>query len=286
MTIAAGFVCSDGLLFASDTLYSGTHHQFGRKLWTFQTDTVQIVCGGAGTKSGLQRTIDEIEGQLQPGLDRWGVLRVIESALQLVDEQLKPEFWDKTRLLVGTREAGKTQLHENDGGSYALTRLNGATQCVGAGDALGRYFAESLFRPVMSIKWAKIVAAHLVKNAKTHAPASCGGDTHLVELPDSGDVQTIMDQAVVRALEAYLAPLEKVLGAVLPDHTTNDDTVLARLRMVTAAVDKALRSYVIEPTTGRAVFQSGSTSVLYDPAQTPLTLRLSPTQPPPDPEEK
>ena len=84
MTIAAGFVCSDGLLFASDTLYSGNNLQSGDKIWTFETDTVQTVCAGAGTKSGLQRTAAEIGAQLRPAMNRWEVLRVIEAAIKSV----------------------------------------------------------------------------------------------------------------------------------------------------------------------------------------------------------
>ena len=97
MTIAAGFVCSDGLLFASDTLYSGDERLFGPKFWHFKTDTVALVCGGAGTLAGLKRTIDEIEHQLQPGMNRWDVLRAIEWSLKIVDELVEVVANDDSR---------------------------------------------------------------------------------------------------------------------------------------------------------------------------------------------
>jgi hypothetical protein len=70
MTIAAGFVCSDGLLFASDTLYSGEERVSGDKFWTFSTDHVALVYGGAGTSTGLQCTINEIEHRLKSAMRR------------------------------------------------------------------------------------------------------------------------------------------------------------------------------------------------------------------------
>ena len=69
MTIAAGFVCSDGILLASDTLYSGTGqgNKYGRKSWVLDRGDVLVCFGGAGTEGGLLRTRDEIDRKLKRG---------------------------------------------------------------------------------------------------------------------------------------------------------------------------------------------------------------------------
>jgi hypothetical protein len=137
----------------------------------------------------------------------------------------------------------------------------------------------------MSLKWAQIVAAHLISNVKQFVEG-CGGETHLIHVPHSGSANIVTDQREIADSERYLGPISHAINAVLPDGTTNDETVIARLRMVTSGIDKALRSHVIEPKTGGMILQSGSTTVSYYPGQTPLTLRVVPTQPPTDPEAK
>jgi hypothetical protein len=246
MTIAAGFVCSDGLLFASDTLYSGEERVSGDKFWTFSTDHVALVYGGAGTSTGLQCTINEIEHRLKSAMRRWDVLQTIQASLKSVDKLLELEPWNKTQLLVGTREDGKTQLHENDGGSYGLSRIQRATQCVGAGYSLGRYFARSLFHPNMSIKWAEIVAAHLIKNVKAYDEQRCGGDTHLFALPNDGDIREIRDQSYIAGLENHLTEVEKALHVVLPsDEPVTDYTLEQRLMGLTEVIRNLSRAQYV-----------------------------------------
>jgi len=287
MTIAAGFVCSDGVLLASDTLYSSTGMglKYGPKFWILNHGDVLVAFGGAGSEAGLLRTRDEIDRKLSSGQSLIRVLDIIDSSLQKVSNKL-PDHPDwKSHCLIAIRVNGQTLLYENSAGSNMLSPVQQACQCVGYAQSLGWYFAASLFHAGMSIRWAKIVAAHLVKNTKEYVE-TVGGDTHLVEVPHVGTPRRIENKSEIADLEAYLGPVAQAMTAVLPDETTNEETIRARLLIVKAAIDKAVRSMVIEPPTGGMTFQSGSTSFAYDASQTPLVLRLSATQPPQDSEEK
>lgn len=286
MTIAAGFVCTDGVLLASDTLYSATGmgNKYGPKFWILEHGDVLVAFGGAGAEAGLLRTRDEIDRKLQPGQSRIRVVDIIDGALKKVSGKLPDDLAWKTHALVVVRVGGQSVLYENSGGSNMLSPVQQVCQCVGYGQSLGWYFARSLFRAGMSLKWARIVAAHLIRNVKDYVE-DCDGDTHLIEVPHVGNASVVADQAIVADIEAYLGPISQAINAVLPDGTANDETLFARLTMVTEAINKALRSHVIQPRAGELSLQSGSTTVGFAQGM-PLTLRLSPTLPPHDPEDE
>jgi 20S proteasome alpha/beta subunit len=48
MTIAAGFLCHDGIVLAADTLYTGENKRDAAKLWIFQKGENVVGIAGAG----------------------------------------------------------------------------------------------------------------------------------------------------------------------------------------------------------------------------------------------
>ena len=102
-----------------------------------------------------------------------------------------------------------------------LSPVQQMCQCVGYGQSLGWYFAASLLRSGMSLKWARIVAAHLTKNVKTYVEG-CDGDTHLIEVPHAWAARVVTDQVEVAAIEEYLGPISLAINAVLPDPSVNE----------------------------------------------------------------
>jgi len=250
MTIAAGFVCSDGLLFASDTLYSGEQRRYGKKFWTSEWGATTVVFGGAGTQAGLLRTRDEIERRIEPTADRYVVIQAVEEALALVEEKLKPSDYERTEALIGIRTSGGYWLYENQGGRSMLSVVDKVSQCVGYGHSLGWYFADSLFKSGMTIEWAKKVAAHLVKQVKTYSSGYCGGRTHLVALPASGSVRFIVKKAEIIPLEEYLAEVHEAMQLVLPDKRSNDDTALNRVERFNETVRTLRKQFFlrVQPT--------------------------------------
>ena len=242
MTIAAGFVCPDGILLASDTQYSNTGMglRAGPKLWILDHGDILVVFGGAGSEARLLRTRDEIDRKLRPGMSRIRVVDAIDAVLQKVSGKLRHHADLNMQGLFAVRIHDDLVLYESQIGVDMLNPIGGGCQCVGYGQGLGWYFASSLFRAGMNLKWAKIVAAYLVKECKTYSEY-CGGETHLIEIPRQGPATKIDDQDQIRALEGHLAPLGDALRIVLPgdDTDTSDSTLEHRLKMLTEAISKA-----------------------------------------------
>ena len=149
------------------------------------------------------------------------------------------EAWGPdVQALVVIRAGGKNHLYQNVSGKVALSPVDGPTVCAGV-DSLGDYFAQSLFTDGMALKWAKKVAAHLVWNCKEYASGYCGGDTHLIEIPESGPVVFIDDQSLIAEYEQHLAPIADAMRIVLPsnsDPNSSDLTLEHRLKELTAAI--------------------------------------------------
>jgi hypothetical protein len=122
--------------------------------------------------------------------------------------------------------------------------VDGPHVCLGV-DALGNYFAESLFSDGVALEWAEIVAAYLVANCKTYASGYCGGETHLAIIPDDDRAIPIMktSQPYMGELESYLSGISKGLHAVLPNTSPRaspaTETLKRRAELITKAIERA-----------------------------------------------
>jgi len=283
MTIAAGFICSDGVLLASDTLYSNTGMglKYGPKFWVLDHGDVLVVFGGAGMEAAMLRTRDEIDRKLKAGMSLIRVVDLIDDSLKKVHGKLPNQLEFRTAALVVVRAEGRTVLYENAGASDMLSPIQQACQCVGYGQSLGWYFASSLFGAGMSLKWAKRVAAHLVKNCKDYSE-SCGGQTHLIEVPNHGAATRIEDQTVIADYEQYFAEIESATRIVVPDGIVSEHTLEQRvIRMNEVIRNLRTSQFIVIPAIastaslqGRAPTMAiGTTRSASDPA-------LGPTAPP------
>jgi hypothetical protein len=266
MTIAAGFRCADGVLLASDTLYSSDRHQFGPKLWVLREDDPTIVFGGSGIVGTLLRARDEIGDRFSGGESVSQVVQMMDEVLDSINKRFPSSGYPKLQTLVGIKARdGQAKLYENVAGEIALSPLSNQSTCVGV-DSLGNYFADLLFRDAMNLKWAKVVAAHLVLSCKTYAAGYCGGDTHFIEIPHAGAVRVITDQAIVRDLEAHLSGLTEIMRLVLAGDGVTEATVarrLNRLRNVLREVE-----LTTETSAPGSAFDFGRS--FYVPGQSPL----------------
>ncbi|HXT70959.1 MAG TPA: hypothetical protein VN700_14455 [Vicinamibacterales bacterium] len=234
-------MCADGILLASDTLYSGAiQSSYGPKLWVLQDADPIVVFGGAGTVGAITRARDEITRKLKPGLTLQNTIDRIDAALEKVYQKFPPRGGVlSVQAIVAIRTGEKTSLYENVTGEIALSPVDDLSTCLGL-EALGDYFTSLLFRSRMPIKWAKVVAAHLVRNCKTYASGYCGGDTHLIELPTVGPPVMTNDPSKIKELEAHFASFDDAMRALLPDSDPNatDLTIKHRLAEFQSALDK------------------------------------------------
>jgi hypothetical protein len=169
------------------------------------------------------------------------VLRNIDGALLDVNTWLNPAPEERTYALVAIRADGIDRLYHNDGGGSMLSVVDDNYQCVGYGASLGFYFARSLFRPSMPLRWVKVVAAQLIKQCKLHS-GFCGGKTNIFEWPlIDGRPRLIDDDTEIQSLEEHLGVTDAVMRAILLDERANDDTLLERaatLRQMVSALEK------------------------------------------------
>jgi 20S proteasome alpha/beta subunit len=217
MTIAAGFVCSDGLVLAADTLYTGENKRQGAKLWLIPHKDVWVTLAGAGSAVLIRRMRDEIKHELKrqsPDTERQ-IVQLIESVLYpLYVKHVKPDPFDASLdCLVGIRTVSDgCSLYESD--KTALGRVD-VSQCIGCGTSLGLYFADHFFESTMPLQWGRVVAAHLLQQTKMYA-RDCGGESHILEVPAVGE-PTYVAPAVIEALEKDLTGFDKTLSSILID---------------------------------------------------------------------
>lgn len=246
MSIVVGFNCSDGVLLASDTLYSGTvHHSYGPKLWIVHKSDPVVVFGAAGTVGPITRARREIKRVIRNGMLVTEVLHAIDGVLHMIDEKFPKPDQKQVQALVAIRTDKENALFQNIYGETALSPVDGGYVCLGI-DVLGNYFAEALFRRDMSLKWAKRVAAYLVGTCKKYAAGYVGGDTHLVEVPTAGVPRVITEQVETLELESYLAGIDDALRMVLPDGRADDNTLEIRLLELKTVIHQLKRKLYIE----------------------------------------
>jgi hypothetical protein len=242
MTIVAGFKCNNGLVLASDTLYSAVNNTYGDKLWVLQSQEPAVVFGGAGTVGPLTRARDEIERRLKQGLSFQTTLERVDEALAKVSEKFPPRDGSpQVRALVAIRAEGRTRLYENVFGEVALSPVDHPYACLGV-DTLGNYFAEMLFREGTTMWWAEVVSTYLVAQCKKYASGYCGGDTHIVIVPSDESVVPFKktQQEYIQEQELYLSKIGDALQLVLPDeHTIGEAVALQRARIIADAIDEA-----------------------------------------------
>src|SRR4051812_11872248 len=77
MTIAAGFVCSDGILLCADTRLSSEVTQHGQKIWVSQHSTTNwsLAVTGAGDHLHVRAVKDAILGTATPSSDIFSVVQ-------------------------------------------------------------------------------------------------------------------------------------------------------------------------------------------------------------------
>ena len=278
MTIAVGFRCTDGILLASDTLYSGTvQNDNGPKFWVLRDDDPLVVFGGAGTVGALTRARDEIQRALRKGSSFQRTLDAIDHVLEKIHKKFPPKTEaPHVQALVVIRAEDRNALYQNIYGETSLSPVDLPTTCLGV-DTLGNYFTALLYRSEMPIKWARVVAAYLVKNCKTYASGYCGGETHLIEVPNTGSPVRTTDRKTIEALEAHLGQFDDAMHALLPgtDPNASDISIGHRWTVLKTAIEKArgLAVATISPYSGAMALTGYPTTVSI--TETPLPLKIA-----------
>jgi 20S proteasome alpha/beta subunit len=229
MTIAAGFLCSDGIVLAVDSEYSGNvSKSSGQKIFPIQQNNrFAVSLATAGHVGMAKRAVQKFTSLLNArigtnpaSLD--DIQDVMEDALCGVhdkhiypapaDERATVDFW----VLMAVWTPSEQALFRTD--ITAVTRVYGA-DCIGIGSYLGTYLIDLLcdYSPLMSVEDVKPIAAYIIKSAKEFV-SGCGLNTFLRVLTANGIDERVRKEEIIDGEECFdslFRSMRHFLGGVL-----------------------------------------------------------------------
>lgn len=219
MTIAAGFLCSDGIVLCADTQLTANYKQQGQKVWLHAYDDVCVGVTGAGDYVLLKLANQQIEQRVRSGMDTDTILHgVVEPVLaSIYDDHIdKAPDWKVNQcgydlaLIIAIRTTSTVRLFESSRTSLAPVM---DYRCVGTGSPVGNYIAGTMFSQQLPAHWGQALAAYLIQQTKTHGE-DCGGNTNIVLIPNDGPAVFLSPTKIAQS-EAIGTRIHERLGALL-----------------------------------------------------------------------
>jgi hypothetical protein len=213
MTIAAGILCSDGLVLCSDTEYTGTTKQTGPKVWITTSPVTDDGCcvamAGAGETLLLRAIRDRLSAAVLTGMTRGEALQHIQTDLhEFYEDHVYnyPDYVNKRtiQLLIGIRDVNGFSLLQNS--DHSLGPID-TSACIGQGTDLGEYLIDStvrgVVRPPVNTTTGKMLAIYVLMQVKKYS-LFCGGNSQVLVIPKQGQPSFMTD--------AELSAFEKVFS--------------------------------------------------------------------------
>ncbi len=197
MTIAAGFLCRDGIVLCADTEQQAWAMKLhGSKMGDFECATGDKVCYAyAGNTAFALSAVQKCEKRLQ-STEITNVFAEIESildreyrrnVLKHPDHATDGNLPYHLLLAIWKRDEKKAKLYVT-----AQTSIHQSTnyECIGIGDSLGHYLIRPMFNLGMKDREAMNMAAYALAMVKDYVPG-CGGLSVFKILKDDGRIGTI-----------------------------------------------------------------------------------------------
>jgi len=187
MTIAAGFVCSDGLVLFADTEeqqgYTKTNVE---KIRQSSSGGIALAIANAGNgylaDALIDRIFDEVEGKRVHQATIVGIIRNTIIEFHRDEVALYPSSDDVKNigLVIGLQlNQDKPLLLHSD--ATALRKVTEFT-VIGYGVEI-KFMAQQLYQKDMPVKHGVLIANHLCKTAKDHVQG-CGGHSRIATVSD------------------------------------------------------------------------------------------------------
>jgi hypothetical protein len=227
MTIAAGFVCSDGLvLFADTEEQEGYMKTEVEKIQIYPGSNCSLLITNAGqgylADSLIDRIFDEIETTTA---DEAAIIsKIRETILKFHREEVGLYPADNEHKQVGlilglqVDERAAILLHS------AATALRKVKQfaVIGFGAEI-KFLAQQMYQKGMPIKHGILIATHLLKTAIEHVQG-CGGQSRIGTLSDGGaQMRHIYDVWGDQRLFSYLQANYRAVLLSIPDEDITDE---------------------------------------------------------------
>ena len=191
MTIAAGFVCSDGLV-----LFADTEEQQGyiktnvEKIRQFSNGGINLVLANAGNgylaDALVDRIFDSLQGKQAHQATVIAAIRntIIEFHRDEVSLYPSDDNSKTIGIVIGVQlnTDAPFLLHAD---ASALRRVSDLV-VIGMGAEI-KYLAQQLYREKMPLKHGVVIANHLCKTAKDHVQG-CGGQSRIATMR-SGEIE-------------------------------------------------------------------------------------------------
>ena len=218
VTIAAGLVCSDGVVLCADTQLTSNYKQPGQKLWLHEAAHLSVAMTGAGDYVLLKLVNGTIRHRIK---GRMSLDRVLHGIVEPVLASVHADHIDKApdwrvqngydvNVIVAIKTRTGVRLYES-----SRTGVSEITdyRCVGAGSPVGNYIAGNLFSPSLSVLWGQVCAAYLIQQTKAYG-MDCGGETSIVVMPKDGPA-VLLPPAEVRQIELVANRIHEAFSPVM-----------------------------------------------------------------------
>jgi ATP-dependent protease HslVU (ClpYQ) peptidase subunit len=188
MTIAAAFVCVDGIVLAADSEYTYNYSKYeGEKLFQFGSNNWAIGIAIAGTMDLAKMFVDELHYKLKKESDD---LESLRDQIVALAKYFKEEYISKTTELEPARQLlafVAIQMKASD--KNLLLKVNGdvvspvySSDFIGAGDEIARATASWIFHPQLPRNVATQVALNILYWTAQHAQY-CGQSIYALSIP-------------------------------------------------------------------------------------------------------
>jgi hypothetical protein len=202
VTIAAGFICEDGLLMCADTQYTSEDRDKGEGLKIFPKDFdgMQFLFSGAGDRSLIAMTVDIMSDAIETKkntLLQMNLQARMEAIRRIVTQ--RNQFIYSRYLAYASQPVPAAEMligflsREGDDCEFRLLRAGNTTveriqefECVGTGAPLGNWLARIFYNSEVPIELFTVAALYIVQEAKANIPF-CGGGTHVYALKRNTD---------------------------------------------------------------------------------------------------
>jgi 20S proteasome alpha/beta subunit len=219
MTIAAGFLCNDGIVICADREVTTDYEKYEEsKIFTINPDGATtgptVVIAGSGWLDFVKMTVDKIRERTLFVTHGYEVKEILESTLLEVYEKHIHFYPDNPKpyfdLIVGIRdEKGLTLLKTM---RTSVNRIEDFT-CMGIGDTLANFLSRKLSPQDDTVVEAALLAVQILDQVKTNVPG-CGGQfSEVAVLPSEGKVIKINPSSLLdleyraKAFALLLKPL-------------------------------------------------------------------------------
>jgi 20S proteasome alpha/beta subunit len=239
MTIAAGFICSDGIILCADTEHSDGENKYQhQKIFSFGDF---LLVTGAGTTAFLRMTFDKLfdafRARGNPPVNGPDAREMIEEVIREVHDEHIFKFYkpaDPSRPEIGLIIAvrcgdGKLALIKT---ADTAVYLSNSYEVTGIGQPMFEYWASYLHRDTLDMDAMTYLAFFMLKEAKKRTQG-CGGYSVVVKLggPD------FRGPMVHRFFD------ENRIMADFPDSITRVLSVIAKLDVSDRWIEEKLQEF-------------------------------------------